>query len=46
VRGELKGRGVAGDRMTIENACKAGETAELPAEVTRARDGQVFVLWK
>jgi class 3 adenylate cyclase/outer membrane protein OmpA-like peptidoglycan-associated protein len=46
VRGELKGRGVAGDRMTIENACKADRSATLPAEVTQAQDGQVFVLWK
>jgi outer membrane protein OmpA-like peptidoglycan-associated protein len=46
VRGALKARGIAGDRMTIENGCKAAETGKLPAEVSRARDGQVFVLWK
>jgi hypothetical protein len=30
--------------MTIENGCKAAETGKLPAEVSRAQDGQVFVL--
>jgi adenylate cyclase len=46
VRDALKARGVAGDRLTTENACKAADPAKLPAEVAAARDGQVYVLWK
>jgi class 3 adenylate cyclase/outer membrane protein OmpA-like peptidoglycan-associated protein len=46
VRDSLKKLGVAGDRMTTENACKAGATVKLADDVAKARDGQVFVLWK
>jgi class 3 adenylate cyclase/outer membrane protein OmpA-like peptidoglycan-associated protein len=46
VRDALRAQGVAGDRMTTANACKAGGTARLPDDVSKARDGQVFVLWK
>jgi hypothetical protein len=46
VRDALEAHGVAGDRLTTENACKAADPTMLPAEVTAARDGQVYVLWK
>jgi hypothetical protein len=46
VRHALEAEGVAGDRLTTENACKAADPAKLPAEVAAARDGQVYVVWK
>jgi outer membrane protein OmpA-like peptidoglycan-associated protein len=44
VRDALKGHGVAADRMSTQNACKAG--SGIADIVSAARDGQVFVLWK
>jgi outer membrane protein OmpA-like peptidoglycan-associated protein len=46
VRDALKQLGVAGGRMTTENGCKAGGAANPTREVSEARDGQVFVLWR
>jgi class 3 adenylate cyclase/outer membrane protein OmpA-like peptidoglycan-associated protein len=46
VRDALERLGVAGGRMTTENGCKAGGAANPAREVSEARDGQVFVLWR
>jgi outer membrane protein OmpA-like peptidoglycan-associated protein len=44
VRDALKALGVAGGRMTTENACKSGGAAKLAEEVSKAQDGRVLVL--
>jgi class 3 adenylate cyclase/outer membrane protein OmpA-like peptidoglycan-associated protein len=46
VRDALEQLGIAGNRMTTENGCKAGGAAKTAREVSEARDGRVFVLWK